>query len=221
MKCPRCVQKIHRAAESCPHCGFSLDDADGQFGGGEVRLRSLTDAAGIFRREERRKVEVAMEEIGYRFPQLFVAVYTGPLGEVANIRQFGFWFLNRAAFEDVPVEKPNEAGILFTIDPESKAAGVTFGYLLDPYLDEADTFECLSRAHSYWLDGRYAEGLEKAIHHLGVILAKRCLQAKRDPEKFERRVQPSLPAVGLFRRIREGHVSPKAPVKVKKEEVVK
>lgn len=149
-----------------------------------------------------------MEEIGRRFPQVFVAVYTGPLGEVANIRQFGFWMLNRAAFEDVPVGKPNEAGILFTIDPESKAAGVTFGYLLDPYLEEADTFDCLSRAHSHWLDGRYADGLVKAIRHLGTILAKRSRQARRDPEKFERKVLPPPQMGDLVRRIRSGHRVP-------------
>lgn len=205
MKCPRCVQRIHRAAASCPHCGFSLADADDQFGSDEVHLRSLTDSAGLLRRGERGKVEAAMAEIGRKFPQVFIAVYTGPLGEVANIRQFGFWLLNRGAFEDVPVTKPNEAGILFTIDPESKAAGIAFGYLLDPFLEESDTFECLSRAHSHWLDGRYADGLVKSIRHLGKILAKRSRQARRDPEKFERKVMPSQQMGDLVRRIRAGH----------------
>lgn len=186
-----------------------------------MRLRSLTDAAGLLRRGDRGKVEEAMKEIGRRFPQVFVAVYTGPLGEVANIRQFGFWLLNRAAFEDVPVAKPNEAGILFTIDPESKAAGVTFGYLLDPYLEESDTFECLSRAHSHWLDGRYADGLVKAIRHLGGVLGKRSRQARRDPEKFERKVLPPPQMGDLVRRIRSGHRAPEEQVSVAMEEMEK
>ena len=205
MKCPRCVQKIHRAAQPCPHCGFSITDADERFGAEEVQLRSLTDSAGLLRRGERGRVEAAMERIGRRFPQIFAAVYTGSLGEVANIRQFGFWLLNRAAFEDIPVGKPNEAGILITIDPESKAAGISFGYLLDPFLEESDTFECLSRAHSHWLEGRYADGLVKVLQHLEKVLAKRSRQARRDPEKFERRVLPP-PQIGDFvRRMRAGH----------------
>ncbi len=166
MKCPRCVQRIHRAAESCPHCGFSIADADAQFGVEEVRLRRLTDSAGILRRGDREQVAAAMERITRRLPQVFVAVYTGALGEVANIRQFGFWLLNRSAFEDVPVDQPNEAGILLTIDPESKAAGMVFGYLLDPFLEEADTFECLSRGHAYWLEQRYAEGIVRVLARL-------------------------------------------------------
>ena len=205
MKCPRCVQRIHRAAQSCPHCGFTLADADERFGRGEVRLRSLTDGAGLLRRGEKGKVEAAMENINRRFPQVFIAVYTGSLGEVANLRQFGFWLLNRAAFEDVPVSKPNEAGILLTIDPESRAAGMTFGYLLDPYLEEEDTFDCLSRAHPHWLEGRYADGIVKALRHLSGVLSKRSRQARRDPERFERRVSPPPQVGDLVRRIRAGH----------------
>lgn len=214
MKCPRCVQRIHRAAQSCPHCGFSLADADQRFGADVVRLRSLTDGAGLLRRGERGKVEAAMESIGRRFPQVFVAVYTGSLGEVSNIRQFGFWLLNRAAFEDVPVGKPNESGILLTIDPESKAAGIAFGYLLDPFLEESDTFDCLSRAHAHWLEGRYADGIVKALRQLDSILAKRCRQAKRDPEKFERKVMPPPQMGDLVKRIRAGH----RPVESKEEQ---
>ena len=146
-----------------------------------------------------------MERISRQFPQLFVAIYTGALGEVANLRQFGIWLLNRSAFEDLPVDKPNEAGVLLTIDPESKAAGMVFGYLLDPFLDEADTFECLCRAHAYWLEGRYADGVVRALDHLGRILRKRSRQAKRDPETFQRKVLP-LPQIGdLVKRIRAGH----------------
>jgi hypothetical protein len=146
-----------------------------------------------------------MDQITRRFPQIFVAVYTGSLGELANIRQFGFWLLNRSAFEDVPVNKPNEAGILITIDPDSKAAGIVFGYLLDPFLEESDTFDCLSRAHAYWLEGRYADGIVKALAHLDVILRKRSRQARRDPEHFERKVLPPAKMGDVVRRIRTGH----------------
>jgi hypothetical protein len=204
MKCPRCVQRIHRAAESCPHCGFSLEQADERFGGEDVRLRRLTDRAGILRSDERERVELAMTRIERKFPQVFVAIHTGALGEVANIRQFGFWLLNHAAFEDLPPDKPNQGGILITVDPESKAAGIFFGYLLDPYLDETDTFECLSRAHAYWLEQRYAEGLIRALLHLESLLCRRSRQARRDPGQFRRKVMP--PAMGdAMRRIRDGH----------------
>ncbi|MFT4177259.1 MAG: hypothetical protein QM627_11460 [Luteolibacter sp.] len=205
MKCSRCVQRIHRGAALCPHCGYSLAQADERFGNEEVRLKRLTDTAGLMRKRERAKVEAVLQGFDARFPQLFIAVYTGVLGEVSNLRQFGFWLLNRAAFEDVAVEKPNEAGILLTLDPESKGAGMVFGYLLDPFLEESDTFECLSRAHAYWLEGRYAEGIVRLVAHLEGILKKRSRQARRDVEKFERKVRPPAHVGDLVKRIRAGH----------------
>ena len=208
MKCPRCVQRIHRAAEGCPHCGFTLADADAIFGVDDVRLRALTDAAGLMRRDEQRRVEAGMEDFNRRFPQLFIAVHTGSFSGVSNLRQFGFWLLNRGAFEDVAVDRPNEAGILIAIDAEAKAAGITHGYLLDAFLEEEDTFQCLSRAHSYWLEGRFADGLVRAIGQLETLLKKRCRQARRNPEKFERRVARPQNVDALVQRIRHGRPEP-------------
>lgn len=178
------------------------------FGEGEVKLRSLTDAAGLFRRNERDRISDTMERISMVFPQMFVAVYTGSLGEIGNIRQFGFWLLNRGLFEDIALEKPNEAGILLVIDPDSKAAGMTFGYLLDPFFEEQDTFECLSRAHSSWLEGRYAEGLLKCLSHLEKLLRKRCRQVHRDTEKYERKVATPVAVEDLVKKIRSGVCRP-------------
>jgi len=189
------VQKIHRAATACPHCGLTLGDADGQFGGRELRLRCLADTAGLLRHEERERVEAAMGQLRQRFPQVFMAIYTGALGEAAHLRRFGFWLLNRASFEDRPSGASNAAGILLTIDPETKAAGVSVGYLLEPFLEEADTFECLARAHSHWLEGRYADGMIKAMEQLAWILRKRSRQAKRHPQRFARKL--SLPTASV------------------------
>lgn len=204
MKCPRCVQRIHRAAAACPHCGFSIVDADQLFGDEEVKLRSLTDAAGIFRRFDRGLLEDEMERISTLFPQIFIAIYTGSLGETGNLRQFGFWLLNRGLFEDVPVEKPNENGILIVIDPDSKSAGMTFGYLLDPFFEEQDSFDCLSRAHAYWLEGRYAEGALRSLRVLEELLMKRCRQVRRDPEKFERKYGKPVAVEDLVQKVRVG-----------------
>jgi hypothetical protein len=192
-------------------------DADSTFGADDLQMKCLTDTAGLLRYGDRLRVEMAMDKIMLRFPQVFVAVYTGSLGEVANIRQFGFWLLNRAAFEDVPLEKPNEAGILLTIDPSSKAAGMVFGYLLDPFLSESDTFECLSRAHPYWLEGRYADGIIRALYHLDRLLRKRCRHARRDPEHYLRKVTPPAKIDDLVRKIRAGH-RPLVPNKEESEE---
>ncbi len=205
MKCPRCVQTIHRGAAVCPHCGFGIADCDAKYGGEDVVLRRLADVAGLVRSRERGKVSAALDRFSRKFPQLFFAVYTGSGEGGGNLRQFGFWLLNRAAFEDVPVDRPNEAGILLVIDPDTKSAAMSWGYMLDPFLSEEDSFQCLSRAHAYWLEGRYAEGIIRAIAQLEQVLKKRAAQARRDPEKFERKIAPPARTGEIARRIREGH----------------
>jgi len=203
MKCPRCVQRIHRAAAACPHCGFSIVDADRLFGSEEIRLKSFTDASGLFRRNERDSLEDAMRRIAISFPQIFIAIYTGTLGEGGHIRQFGFWLLNRGVFEDVQAEKPNEHGILIVIDPDSKSAGMTYGYLLDTYLEEEDCFECLSRAHAYWLQGRYGDGALRVLLSLEKLLKKRSRQVWRDLKK-QKRMEAKLASVDSEKTFNRG-----------------
>jgi uncharacterized membrane protein YgcG len=181
---------------------------DAKHGTDNVALRRLADGAGLMKSRERTKVQAALDDFCRRFPQLFFAVYTGSSQGAGNARQFGFWLLNRAAFEDVPVDRPNEAGILLVIDPDAKSASVTWGYLLDPFLTEEDSFLCLSRAHAYWLEGHFAEGTVRLISQLGSILAKRAAQARRDPDRFERKVAPPPKTGEIARRIREGHRPP-------------
>ena len=205
MKCPRCVQLIHRGAETCPHCGFSLAEADERFGRGEVRAHRLEDGAGLMRSVERRRIEASMLAFERRFPQLFFAVHTGRPKGRSDVRQFGFWYLNRAAFVDVGVERPNECGILLAIDPDAKSAGMTWGYRLDPFLGEKDTFHLLSRAHAYWVEGRYSEGIARILLQLTRLLKKRARQARRDPERFERRIAAPPPMREQVERMRTGH----------------
>jgi len=175
------------------------------FGDSEVKLRRLTDAAGVFRRNQRDILEDAMDRVQTAFPQIFVSIYTDTFGETGNLRQFGFWLLNRGVFEDVPVDRPNEAGVLIVIDPESKSASMSFGYLLEPFFDERDTFECLSRAHSHWLEGRYADGALRCLRQLEKLLRKRSRQVRRDPDKYEQRVSKPVAVEDLVKKIRGGN----------------
>jgi uncharacterized membrane protein YgcG len=184
MKCPRCVQQIHRAAVLCPHCGFRLEDADALFGNSGRNLALLSDQAGIFRHSERYSLENMLAGFHAQFPQLFLAVHTDSAGDSAYLRQFGFWILNRCTFEGLRPEQSSAAGILIVIDPDLKSASMSFGYLLDAVLTEQDTFECLTRGHSYWLKGQYAEGLLRCVEHLRVLLRQRSRQACRRAKKL-------------------------------------
>jgi hypothetical protein len=206
MKCPRCVQRVHRGAEQCPHCGFGIRDADQVFGSQEVRLKCLTDAAGVLRKRERETARRLLVEFQRKFPQLFFAVYFGTFRELPSLRQFGFWLLNRGAFEDVEVSRPNEAGILLSVDVGGKSAGISFGYQLQPFLSDDTTFRALSAAHPYFLQEQYLRALEVVVERLGNALRRQARRAKRDPESFAPEEVVSEDGKGeMLERIRANH----------------
>lgn len=180
------MQLIHRSATQCPHCGFALQDLDAQYGGSEVRMRRLSDAAGVLRVPERRKAEKWFDGFERSFPQLFFSVYYGALDEVSNIRQFGIWLLNRGAYEDVDLSRPNEGGILLVVDVNTKTAFITYGYLLDFYLTEEDTFKVLSKAHPHLLKGEHSKALKVVVSQLSSVLKKRARLAKLNPRKYQK-----------------------------------
>ena len=185
MKCPRCVQRVHKKARQCPHCGFSISDVDHVFGEDDVRLRTLTDAAGVLRKRERLVLRRTLRDFQTIFPQLFFGVYFGTFHEVPSLSQFGFWLLNRGAFEDVDVSRPNEGGILLSVDVGGKSAGITYGYSLQPFLSHDMTFRAISAAHPYFLEGQWLKASEMVVGKLAKELRKQARRARRDPDAFQ------------------------------------
>lgn len=152
-------------------------------------MPSLADRAGLMRLGERRRVRAAMDRFSKSFPGLFFTVYTGTLRKGESLRILGFWLLNRAVFEDVH-GLSNDAGIALVIDVERKMAGISFGYQLDLYLDEEDTFQCLCKAYPYWLEGKYDFGIVALISLMEKILRRKCAQAQRVSRKSAQERMP-------------------------------
>ncbi len=162
--------------------------------------------AGVLRRCERERVGELNERFREVFPQLFFAIYTGLFPELTSLRQFGFWLLNRGAFVDVDVQRPNEAGILLSVDVGGKSAGISFGYALQPFLDDDTTFRALSAAHPYFLQEQYLRAMEVVVERLSKTLVRQAKRARRDPEAFESQSPAGQEGAGeILERIRANH----------------
>ena len=190
-----------------------MEIADRQYGGDDWQVRRLTDRAGVLRHEDRERVQLAMGRFSKKFPQLFIAVYTGTPGQPEDLRPFSFWLLNRSAFDDVPVDMPNENGILLSIDPESRAACITYGYLLDEHLNEDKTFDCLARAHGHWLEERFADGIVRVIDRLEEVLMSASRKARRRSRSHSKSAAEPANA-DQVKALRDGH----RPTRQKEEE---
>lgn len=147
-------------------------------------MRRLSDAAGVLRLKERKKLDKWFQKFEASFPQLFFSVYFGALDDRSNIRQFGMWLLNRGAFEDVDLTRPNDGGVLLVVDVNSKSAFIANGYLLDIYFREEDSFNILSKAHPHLLQGNYYRALKVVMTKLTSTLRKRSRKANQNPAKY-------------------------------------
>ena len=181
MKCPRCVQKIHPGAASCPHCGFTMAHADEVFGTEDIKLKKFSDVAGVFRMKDREPIRKVLEDFETKFPQLFVSIYLGAFDDVNSLRQYGFWMLNRTNYVDVDSQRPNATGILILIDVNAKSASITYGYALMPYLSESTTFAALSAGHPMFLQGDYPGALKAVIQKLDALLVKGWRRVSKNP----------------------------------------
>lgn len=159
-----------------------MEHADELFGGEDIRLRKFTDEAGVLRMKEREPMRRILEQFEAKFPQLFVAVYLAAFEDLKSLRQFGFWMLNRAAYEDVDLDRPNACGILILVDVNSKHAAITYGYALEPYLDEKSTFVALSAGHPMFLQSEYVGALRAVVRKLEGILIRGWQRVKKNPE---------------------------------------
>ncbi|MEM7145404.1 MAG: TPM domain-containing protein [Verrucomicrobiota bacterium] len=195
MKCPRCVQELALSADSCEGCGFSIGDLDEEFGREAVVLERVEDDAHILRLRERQQLDAELDRFEQLFPQLFAAVFIGSFPPMTNIRQFGFWLLNRAAVSEVDVTRPNDRGMLFVLDLNGKQLGVSLGYQLEPFLSEREMAKCFRSAKPDFVEGDYAEAMVKMLGKITRRLKKRSRQAARHPERFyQGRVRaPAMP----------------------------
>jgi len=175
------------------------------FGEDDVRLGALTDAAGVLRKKERVALLRMLRNFETRFPQLFFGIYFGTFRELPSLRQFGFWLLNRGAFEDVDVSRPNEAGILLSVDVGGKAAGITYGYALQPFLGDEATFKAVSAAHPYFLQGQWMKASEVVIRKISKTLGRQARRARRDPTAFESPHEKAEGTGQMLERIRGSH----------------
>lgn len=156
-----------------------MADLDEEFGSSEVRMQRLSDLAGVLKRKERHSLKKELRLFEASFPQLFFCAHMEALEPLTNIRQYAFWLLNRGAFEDVEVTRANEGGILLMIDVSGKSATLSFGYFLDSILTEEMTFELLSQAHPYLLQGQYLKAILLIVRRLRRILIRGSHRAGR------------------------------------------
>ena len=165
--CPRCSEPLHRGYEVCSHCTFSLADADTTFGSKRVRLQRIVDATKSITAENLEKLTARIMSFEATFPQLVFAAYIADLPATVNLRELGFWLINRAILD---THRGNENMILLCINNTEPSASLTLGYLPEQYLSEQHMHTSLQQAAPYLSARRYAQFTASCLSALSTEL---------------------------------------------------
>jgi hypothetical protein len=159
-----------------------LDSLSKALGSSLVGLEALTDAAHCLRAREREFLKNELDGFQQAFPQVFLGVYLGVLPSAPSHGEIAFWLLNHAAFQPCDPSRLNERAVLLLIDPVAKAAGLTVGYGLEPFLPQRKLQAMLRKIRTPLWHGEYTTAITQAVGLLGVQLRKYARRMSRQVE---------------------------------------
>lgn len=168
--CPRCSEPLHRGHLACPVCGFSLRDADATFGSKRVRLQRLIDATATISDEHTEQLNRRLDRFESDFPQLVFAAYIADLSADINLRELGFWLINRAILDS---PRGNDQAILLCIDSQHLSASLSLGYLPEQHLSEEALAAVLEEARPHLAARHYARLISSCVNSLTSELRKK------------------------------------------------
>ncbi len=195
MKCPRCHRPVDHEAASCYSCGYSESDSAALFGGNQVVLPRVHDAAGCLRKRDRDNLAETLNLLEVKFPQILFCAYLGTIPDRFSLSELGFWLLNHGQVKGAQYVRPNENGVLVIMDLNRKQIGVSLGYFAEILLSEEDVYGALVAARPNLLNSEYGEAIEQVFLKLGKAL-------ERQGRKLRKLTHEQI------REYREGNVKP-------------
>ncbi len=179
MKCPSCSRPVDHEADTCYSCGFSIADVQLIYGRELLPMARVSDAAHCLRKRDRDELELMMDRIQMRFPQLLFCTYITTLERAADLPSLGFWMVNHARVRGSEYARPNENGLFVTLDISNKQIGFSLGYFAEFLLTNEDAHKTLQAARPYLINGDYGKALTTLYKKLARILSARARKLKK------------------------------------------
>jgi uncharacterized membrane protein YgcG len=161
--CPRCSEPLHQGHLACSFCAFSIADVDSCFGSKRVRLQRLVDASHTISPEETARLNARMDRFEIDFPQLIFATYIADLPAHINLRELGFWLINRGLIDST---RNNENAILLCINNQDLSASLSLGYLPEQHLAEDNLSNILERIRPHLSQRNYAPTIATCLNSI-------------------------------------------------------
>jgi uncharacterized membrane protein YgcG len=217
MRCPHCSNPVPVQHAFCERCGFSADALGAYLGHDWVHLERLTDVTHCLRLEEKRHLEVSLDDFERQFPQAFIAFYFGALPNTLNPLELGMWLLNHGAFASHQITKRNEFGAVCVIDPVTGTQGVALGYGLEALVRISDLETILTKMVPSLRNSQWGSACQQLISELSTTLRRCGKPTKRQVEAPAPSPQGGNATDYGFSLLRAGHRAVERLLKRRKE----
>jgi hypothetical protein len=164
--CPACEHLLEESTATCAGCGFSLSQADAQFGAVPFAQPRLTDLQNHLSKSGRALILKATLEFEQRFPSLPLTtlIHVAPRG-IPN-RPYLFWLFNRSGLHNALEKGGANRHIVLWIDPGAGYLAAMLGYGLEPLVPDSLIQDALATARSLALAGQIPQAAVAFIRQL-------------------------------------------------------
>ena len=173
MCCPRCGTVPATPVPQCAACGFHVGEVQQLLGTSNVKVERLIDHAGCLSLRDTHYLNLMLDDLERRFPQIFISVFLGSLPSQVNAPQAAFWLLNHGTAVRHEQSKPGHWGIALVLDLTQKHAGLSLGYSIEALLEPQAADTLLQRALPHFAHGEHARGVTALVSELDAQLQRR------------------------------------------------
>ncbi len=162
-RCPACRTESAVATARCPQCKLTLRSLDPKFGAVPRHSRYLTDRDEKLSGNEGEQLRKRLRLFHQKFPQSLLSVFVRDLPPGTAVSEYAFWLANRARFGSDEGKLEENFNVLLLVDSANRAAALSIGYGLEPYVTEEELQSVLAAATDSLRDGSFAEGIRAVI----------------------------------------------------------
>lgn len=155
-------------------------------------MAPLVDLENRLEPSEANKISKAIRRFEKRFLQFRASVHLTRLPEGGDVREFGYWLFNHCSFAEGETPEDRAGTLLILIDRESRSAGLTVGYRLDPFLGDDTGLRLFGETKDGFTDGDYAGGVTDFLTAVANHFSKIAEPASYAAERYRRAPRPDL-----------------------------
>lgn len=173
IRCPYCRTELTETTKSCHQCQLDLERASAVMGPvPRLSPDGLTDLTDTLTSAERRQLHNRMGVFSRHFPQSRILIVVNSFSDQFPLGVHLFWLFNTAGLSSHARKQGDNRDVLIGLDLGGRRVGLTIGYGLEPFLEQAALDKILERSLPQLMAGDFTGALLDMIDDLSDLFRR-------------------------------------------------